>query len=220
MNTTQVRDMFNSYTDESDRTFLTDAQITLYLSEGYSDFRKAVCEIDPYIFATEFLFELTNANEIDLTTTTPRLLSTAAAAATAGSKLERLLRIARIDSIATNNMLGYLDGVSNEKVMGVYDYTFVGSKIIFSGLVNGPFRLEYVPYHNIDFAATDAHIDNLDNFHGMIPLYAYQRYGIRDGAPNPQVQTELGRQLLDLKSFLESGRNRDSHYIVDYDSWF
>ena len=43
----QVNELFKSYTDESDRTFLTESQIGLYLSQAYTDFRQIVCNVDP-----------------------------------------------------------------------------------------------------------------------------------------------------------------------------
>ena len=210
--------MFDSYTDESDRTFLTDAQITLYLSEGYNDFRRAVCDTDPFIYSTEFLFSLSNATALDLTQTTPKLLGDAAGPADPDFKLERLLRVARINDTTNNNVIRYLDAGPSERNLNTWSYAFVTNKII--GLFTGAYRLEYVPFHNVDFAAADKFIDNLDGFHDMIPLYAYSRYAIRDGADNPQLLQEIQRKLSDLNGFLETGRSREgSQYVVSHNNW-
>mgnify|MGYP003147099358 CR=1 FL=1 len=228
MNTKEVRDMFRSYTDEADTTFLTDAQITLYLSEGYSDFRRTVCDIDPFIYSIEHLFDLTSSNEYDLAATPPQLLGPTAGTGAVGegavgTKLERLLRVARINDTTNNDVIQYLDAAPSERTMNLWCYTFIKSKIIMSGLSSGAYRLEYVPFHGIDFSvhATGRYIDDLDGFHDMIPLYAYSRYAIRDGADNPQLQTEIANKRGSLISFLESGRNREgSQYVTPYDNWY
>lgn len=220
MNTTEVRDMFKSYADESDATFLTDTQTSLYLKEGYNDFRRAVCEVDPFIYAIEFLFTMPSSGILDLTTTTPKLLGNSASDATAGFKLERLLRVARINDLTNNEVIEYLTAAPSEKNLGIgwQSYTFVQDKIITYGTGTSTYRLEYVPYHNVDFAAGNAFIDNLDNFHDMIPLYAYSRYAIRDGADNPQLLQEIARKIASLKEFLESGRSRQgSQYVLSQD---
>ena len=222
MNTTDVREMFKSYADESDRTFLTDAQITLYLKEGYNDFRRSVCAVDPFIYATEFLFTMPTSGILDLTTTTPKLPGDAAGDAAAGFKLERLLRLARINDLTNNEVINYLDAAPSESHLGInfQSYAFVQNKIITYATGTSTYRLEYVPYHNVDFSAASGFIDNLDNFHDMIPLYAYSRYAIRDGADNSQILQELGRKASDLAMFLETGRSREgSQYILSQDNW-
>ena len=68
----QVNKLFKSYTDESDRTFLTEEQIGLYLSQAYTEFRQIVCNIDPYIYSVEHLFTLGTVSYTHLTLpTTP-----------------------------------------------------------------------------------------------------------------------------------------------------
>ena len=53
----------------------------------------------------------------------------------------------------------------------------------------------------------------------MIPLYAYRRYAIRDGADNVALLQETERKVKDLNTFLESGRSREgSQYVSEYDS--
>tara|TARA_R100000322_G_C5436692_1_gene189904 strand:+ start:524 stop:1192 length:669 start_codon:yes stop_codon:yes gene_type:complete len=220
MNTEEVRELFKSYADESDTTFLTDAQITLYLKQGYNDFRRVVCDIDPFIYSKEFLFTMPTSGTLDLTTTTPALLG---ATSVAPNKLERLLRVARINDTINNEVIRYLDSMSSERTLNTYCYTFVNSKIITYATDTAAFRLEYVPFHNVDFSADPAgagrYIDDLDGFHDMIPLYAYRRYAIRDGADNVALLQETERKVKDLNTFLESGRSREgSQYVSEYDS--
>lgn len=223
MKTEAVREMFKSYADESDTTFLTDAQITLYLEQGYSDFRRAVCDIDPFIYAKEFLFTMPSSGILDLTTTTPALLGENA---NGGTKLERLLRIARINDTTNNEVISYMNAAPSERTLNIDSYAFVNSKIITYATSTSAYRLEYVPFHDVNFEpaihpAQGHYIDDLDGFHDMIPLYAYTRYAIRDGADNVPLLQETQRKVSELKSFLESGRSREgSQYVIDHDSYW
>ena len=217
MNTGDVREMFKSYADESDTTFLTDAQITLYLKEGYNDFRRVVCDIDPFIYSKEFLFTMPTSGILDLTATTPALLGSASAAP---NKLERMLRLARVNDLTNNEVIRYLDSMPSERTLNTWCYTFVNKKIITYATDTAAFRLEYVPFHDVNFAAASDYIDDLDGFHDMIPLYAYRRYAIRDGADNVALLQETERKLKDLNRFLESGRSREgSQYVSEYNNW-
>lgn len=216
MNTTDVKDMFRSYADEDDNTFLTNNQVNLYLSQAYHEFRRQVCAIDPFIYSVEHLFTMPTSGIADLTTTTPVLLGEAAVM---GTKLERILRLARINTTGDNQVIRYLDAMPSERTLGTWSYTFVNKKIITYASENAAYRLEYIPFHNVDFNAHQAYIDDLDGFHDMIPLYAYGKYAIRDGADSAQIIQESKRRLADLKGFLESGRSREgSQYVSDFDN--
>jgi len=217
MNTGEVKDMFRSYADEADTTFLTDAQTNLYLSQAYHEFRRQVCAIDPFIYSTEHIFTMPTTGILDLTATVPVLLGEHAPIAT---KMERLLRVARINDATNNQVIQYLGATPSERTLNSGCYTFVNKKIITYGAGSTAYRLEYIPFHNVNFGAAADYIDDLDGFHDMIPLYAYAKYAIRDGADNPQLNQEARRRLSDLKHFLESGRSREgSQYVTTYDNW-
>lgn len=212
----QVNELFKSYTDESDRTFLTESQIGLYLSQAYTDFRQIVCNVDPYIYSIEHLFTLSNTNVYDLAANPPNILGPNAVA---GTKLERLLRVGRINDITSNDVLQWLDGAPSEKTTPLWGFSLVNTKIIFSGNASSSFRLEYVPFHNVNFensGAISTYIDDLDGFHELITLMAYSRYAIRDGASNMQLLEALKMKRQELDSYLQHGRNRPgSEYIQD-----
>tara|TARA_R110000772_G_scaffold63986_14_gene143041 strand:- start:2369 stop:3034 length:666 start_codon:yes stop_codon:yes gene_type:complete len=219
MTPVQVYDMFKSYMDEADTTFITTDQVELYLGQAYNDFRQAVCNIDPFIFGTQHLLTATGA-KIDLTLANGTPAATlSGAGATPGKKLERLLRLARIDTIAGNNVIRYLPGAPSERTLPFDGYTLNNTTIIFGGNAAGTqaFRIEYVPYHNIDFTGgTSTYIDELDGFHDMIPLYAYLRYAVRDAADLPQVNQELSRKVKNLQTYLEQGRNHEGSQYVNW----
>tara|TARA_R110002110_G_scaffold1295_6_gene5367 strand:- start:470 stop:1135 length:666 start_codon:yes stop_codon:yes gene_type:complete len=221
MTPTEIIDMFKSYTDEADRTFLTDSQIDLYLRGAYSDFRREVCNTDPFIYLKEHLFTISSTNILDLTSSVPPLAGPTAAA---GNKLERLLRVGKINSIADNNLVEYLDASPSELGMSLFGYALITDKVVFGGISDGSYRLEYVPTHNISFnpAGVSPYLDDLDSFHDMIPLYAYRRYAIRDGADSPQILAEMANKKFALADFLQSGRSHEGSAYVrrSYDgSW-
>ena len=217
MTPAQVVEMFKDYTDEADRTFLTDDQIGRYLSEGYADFRRAVCSTDPFIYAINHNFTLDGANKLDLTVAPNELLGSGAAA---GGKMERLLRVAKLDD-SSSDIIEYLDAAPSEMNIPLFGYALIRSDVIFGSNITGPHRLEYVPFHNVSFdaAALSSYIDDLDGFHDMIPLYAYRRYAIRDGAENPQVRREMQNKEFDLKDYLQTGRSHRSSSYVHHQRW-
>ena len=217
MNTLDVANLFKSYADETDNTFLTDDQVKLYLSQGYNDLRDKVSDVNPYIYNIEHLFELTT-NQYNLETA-----GILGAGAVAGQKLSRLINIARINTTTNNDLIEYLQSAPSIAASNIFQYVLQGSIINFSGLTSGAFRLEYVPFHNkvFDPAGAGTYIDDLDNFHDMIALYAYRRYAIRDGADNAQLLREIAQKEAALNSFLQSGRSHQaSRYVNDYyESW-
>lgn len=219
MTPTQVNQLFQSYTDESDRTFLTDPQIGLYLAEAYTQFRSVVCNVDPFIYSIQHLFTLTGSNIYDLAANPPQILGPAAAAT--GNKLERLLRVARINDTTQNEVLQWLESSPSQKSITMWGYTFVNSSLIFASNSTSSFRMEYVPFHSVNFelngaAAVSPYIDDLDGFHELIALLAYSRYAIRDGADNIQLLQSVKKRSGELEAFLQHGRNREgSSYVHD-----
>jgi len=214
--------MFRSYMDEADSTFVTDDQVNLYLKQAYNDFRLAVCNVDPYIFATEHVFTGTGPR-IDLTVASGNpAVTLCGPTATAGQKLERILRVARINDTANNIVLRYLCAAPSEKTIPFDGYVLNNTTLILGGSYTQAFRIEYVPFHNVTFvgAGLSTYLDELDGFHDMIPLYAYLRYAVRDAADLPQVNSELARKIRDLETYLEQGRSHEgSQYIDYYDNW-
>jgi hypothetical protein len=218
MTPTQVNHLFQSYTDESDRTFLTDPQIGLYLAEAYTQFRSIVCNVDPFIYSIQHLFTLTDSNIYDLAGNPPQLLGPAAVA---GTKLERLLRVARINDPTQNEVLQWLEASPSQKGITMWGYTFVKSSLILASNATSSFRMEYIPFHDVNFelnglAAISTYIDDLDGFHELIALLAYSRYAIRDGADNVQLLQSVTKRSGELQAFLQHGRSREgSSYVHD-----
>tara|TARA_R110000824_G_scaffold36852_2_gene113993 strand:+ start:11602 stop:12267 length:666 start_codon:yes stop_codon:yes gene_type:complete len=210
--------MFRSFADESDNTFLTDAQVQEYLIQGHREYRNIVNAIDPGIYLTSKTFTITS-NTQDLTTLVPPL---AGAAAIGPTKMDRLIRVARIDTEASDTVIEYLTPAPNEQDVPVFGYCLKGNSIVFGGASSGSYRLEYDPvfdYSNVFVGATSAkYIDDLDAFHVIIVLLALQYYAIRDGAASAEVNAQLGLRRRELERYLTEGRHQTaSQHVLSAD---
>ena len=65
MNTGEVFSLFKQYADEPDATWLTDADIQIYLDRGYEEFRRLVIQQDPYTYYSTVTLDYTT-DEYDL----------------------------------------------------------------------------------------------------------------------------------------------------------
>jgi len=212
MNVTQVYDLFRAVIDESDETFLTEAQAESYLAQGYREFRQMVYSVDPDIYNEHYLFTGTGKT-FSLNGT---LLGPGAT-----NRMERFLRLGQIDSIAGNEVQYYLEATPSqeqlEREQG--EYCLSGRTLVFSDSRTDFFRIEYVPASTVNWAlhgpADNEYIDDLQDQHPLIALLAAQYYQIRDGATNPVLQNQLAVKRLDLTNYLTQGRNQaGSHYIT------
>ncbi len=212
MNVTQVYDLFRALIDETDQTFLTDAQAESYLAQGYREFRQSVYSIEPDIYNTHYTFTGTGKTfSLD-----GSLLGPAAT-----HRMERFLRLGQINSIAGNVIQYYLEACASQEQLNREqgEYCLSGRSIVFGSERTDFFRIEYVPASTVDWtkhgAADNEYIDDLQDQHPLIALLAAQYYQIRDGAANPVLQNQLATRRLDLINYLTQGRNAaGSHYIT------
>jgi hypothetical protein len=206
MNTTEVYNFFRSIIDEDDTTFLTQPQAVVMLSEAYREFRDLVVSVQPDVYTKQAFITLTNTNKYDLTAadsvTGTRFLSASATTATPGSKVQRLVRIAVIDNTVSNEASGYLMPRNNVELLSGEDYARQGDNIYFGYKYTETFRMEFVPYHTVDFSAANAFIDNLDQFHPLIALMAAKYYEVRDNAENMALERKRQEKIRELKTWL------------------
>ena len=206
MNTTEVYNFFRSLIDEDDTTFLTQAQAVTMLSEAYSEFRDLVVSIQPDVYTKQAFITLSDSDVYDLTAQDPvtniRFLSTAANAANSGSKLHRLVRIAAIDNTTSNQASYFLTPKNSVELLCGDDYARQGNSIYFGYKYTDTFRMEFVPYHNVEFDTVNGFIDNLDQFHPLIALMAAKYYEIRDNAENTALERRRQEKIKELKTWL------------------
>jgi hypothetical protein len=66
VNTTQIVDLFKSYMDEPDATFVTTADVSTYLDRGLSEFRQRSMEQRPDMFLRDVVITVNGATSYDL----------------------------------------------------------------------------------------------------------------------------------------------------------
>ena len=183
----QIVALFRAYCDEPDATFLTDADVTSYLREGYDEFRRKVSVLDPYVYAIDVDITV-SADSYDLA-----------------------------DVANTNNIGSYqYKGTSSFKglINSYRTYLLMGTKLLFSENVGQTLTLSYIPEQNITWTAASTDLpDNLTQFHDMIALYATKQYQIRDAAINNPLMMQLQQRERDLEAYVVTRNIDGPHYI-------
>lgn len=230
----EVADLFRQYADEQDNTFLTAAQVSTYCRLGYEEYYRLVQKISPESLVTGVNITLNGVWFYDLADAANpvRLLGTSLT----HKRMLRLYRLALVDP-TTGIVQLLLEGVNTAEewqaskspvlIAGFMPvkYFWSGDRILFSATMQGTVQVSYIPYNcktaefagGIDWTKTGAgdneFIDNFQDFHELIALLAYQRYAIRDGADNQQLQRQLQALTAEFKSYLGSGRNLDVAHV-------
>jgi len=215
-----VATYFRNLIDESDSTFIDDADVALYLERGYDQFRQVVSDVEPNFFVASVSTSLTNADEWDLDNvvfgTTPT-----------DTRLAQIIRLYCQDG--TGKIRYIFDPVyareslysDNSYAVGTR-YILQGRKILFSTEVTDSVVLEYIPLSEVDWTLLNTgdneYIDDLIQFHDMIALFAAQDYWQVDGAINPATEAKLQRRKAQLEDFVTRGRLRNANRFVTNDS--
>lgn len=214
----QVAALFDQFCDEDDVTFVTAAQKAIYLARGYARFRTLVRSHDPHFYHARATITLAGTDSYDLALAgnPVRVMGTNPTS----TRLSSLIRVVSVD--ASGNWLGdYLPAASWEE-LHLFDrrYLLAGTVLYFSGDVTGSVRLEYVPIDAVDWTDIEVgdneFIDELDEFHDLIAMFAYGYYAVRDAADNLQLQQLMAERKLELQAYLTIGRN---HGAADHGAW-
>lgn len=208
----EVFTLFRSLTDESDGTFLTDANVKTYLDQGFREYRSLIMGIDPNLYVAQHLFTLNSESTYSLAAN-----NLMGPTAVAGQKVERILRLARINDVTRNEVMGYLSGAPNEMDIPDFGYALAGDTLRFSNRMSGSFRLEYVAEPDLSamfVSGSVVYIDDLSAFHALIPLMAMRYYAIRDGGTSVEAERQLSQLKLDLTRFLGEGKNQDQRFVL------
>jgi len=230
VNTNEVAVLFRAYTDESDATFLSDADVATFLNIAYKQFRQLVQRQDNFYFATRVQITLSNKRVYDLSSTGPEAVTVLGPAPSA-EKMTRLLRVGTDDSTGNLTSGVYLRPCRStvEVTNSIFSYMLEGSKLYFSGDSNQKYNLEYVPEAPSVFTTANiqsgagAVIDNLSDYHDLIALLAYRQYAIKDFQQNPVVEIQLAERRAELTEYLQEGRAfnaRSSVISVDEADFF
>ena len=216
MNTDAVASLFRQYCDESDTTFLTDANVVTFLNIGYNQFRQLVNEQDDHYYMIRTFISIPGApaSSCDLSATAPPLMGQTAAD---DARIERIVRVGLAqDGVGTTDrdIRYYLQAARSiiEIQNGINRYFLQGTILRFTGEYNR-IVMEYVPFGGNKFTAGNIvggggqYIDELAGYHDLIALVAYQQYAIKDFAANPVLQAQLATRQQQLVDYLQTGRN-------------
>ncbi len=207
MNTGELRALFRSYADEPDTSFLSDDDVTLYLSIGYNRFRALVSATNDFHYAIS-LDAVPNSRDY-----------------TMAVEFDSLLSISRVSS---NNSLAHEELVAVTRPEELYSdlgsrrirYYLRGSRIRFSVEVTDQIRIMYIPRHSVDFSQAAATIDTLAPYHDIIALLGYSNYAVRDGEINQPLEMLSQQRVAELRAYLQEGISREqSSTIADVPDW-
>jgi hypothetical protein len=226
----EVRAMFDSICDEKDTTFLTVAQRREYLGRGYLEFRRLVANSDPFFYGITVDIAVNNAAEYDLAlaTNAVRIYGNPAGGLT-GPRMRRAHKLGSIDQ--SGNFVGWVQQVSIiEDVTPAWTlwgttatwcpsaWMLMASTLRFDIRVTGTLRLYYDPYPSVDWSldavTDDTFIDDLDEFHDLIPFLGLRLYQARDGVMNEAADAFISQRYSQLTDFLSRTRQIDSGQFV------
>lgn len=165
---------------------------------------------DPSFYDKRVTLTLSDQDSYDLATGAVKLMGPTATLAASG-RLASLTRVQSLDG-SGNWQFDYEPAASIVEMQALFSSYFLEATILyFSGLITGSVRLIYTPISAVDFtkitAGQNEEIDELDEFHHLIALYAYGHYAITDGASNKQIAEQIQRTEASLRRHLSSGRN-------------
>ena len=242
MNTYQVATLYREICDEPDDTFLTDAKVAGALQRAYDQFRSKVHDKVPYLYSTTIditvpapvganpfrVYDLTQAAANPTAAGSPSIAGPEPN--NAGTTIPRLVKLLSVEAITA------LSGAPSFRLVsargqdsfwnGRSQYIMRGQELWFR--VNIGFaRLHFVAEQSIGLSPTSffpswsaavlpaspEYIDDLNEWHDLIALMAYDEYAIMDGAPNPLVLALRKRRIEELDAYLQQRAYDGVRYV-------
>lgn len=213
MNVTQLTDLYKSYVDEADETFLSAANVQRYLAIGYDRFRALVTRQEPYAYVNSVSFNPAS-NTYDLAGGPVRVLGSSPTA----TRMVRMLALTVIEA-GTNRLLNMFTPVGSFEELaqwfpGDYVYFRQNTSLWFPTEQNQTLTLYYQPASTVDWtksaAGDNQYIDDFADYHDLIALLAYGQYAIRDGAQNTVLREELKTRTQEFQAYLSNGLDLNS----------
>jgi len=200
--------------DEPDVTFFTDTQASLYLDIGYGQFRRAVANIDPLVFAKTQHYTISSAREINLTSVSPAILGNSVSA---GNRMLQLVALEAVASASdTADVVYEFRAVGSPQAMLADRFTYAlrGQKIVFGSETSETVRVTYLPEHTITWSSASNPVDDLTMFHDLIALYAYSQYAMRDGADSAPVQRQIDQRFAEMVEYVQARNLESASYVA------
>lgn len=218
MDTAEVAAYYRLMIQEPDTSLVSDAQAAIQLDLGYQDFRKKVQQYDDRYYITSADISVTGSS-YDLASGAVSILGSSPT----NTRMVRLVSIVTTDSGVETDIW---QGVSTRRALigggNTRDRLFMleGTTLYFeSSLSSNNLTIYYVPISTTVWAGNlgagaGVYIDDLDQFHELIALYAARRYMIFGATVDPDaLQREIDRVETDLEMFFNSMRSVDDRYI-------
>lgn len=220
MLTNEVAQLYRAYTDESDATFLSDADVVTFLNVAYKQFRQIVQNQDNFYFATRVQINLNNQVSYNLSSAGPEPV-TILGPAPSDPKMTRLLRVGTDDGSGNLTTSIYLRPARStvELTNDIMRYMLEDTILRFSGVTDQLINIEYVPEAPNVFTIANTtgagdNIDNLTDYHDLIALLAYRHYAIKDFNNNPVVELQMAERKQELINYLQEGRSFNARSTV------
>jgi hypothetical protein len=180
--------IFKRLINDPDETFITSTGAVALLRAAYQEFRELAQHHVPAAYALTLDVTLSGTS-LDLTATAPVLLGSAAPSAT---RLLSLLALYKLDSSGRYAGERLKPSHSMDQLVdGRGEFYLLGTSIEFHDTVSGSHRLVYHPDQSVDWTKTasgdNEFIDDFHGFHEIIAFKAAVRYGLEDGAVDPDL---------------------------------
>ena len=233
----QLVNYFRQIVDEPDQTYLSDADVSLYITEGFREFRNMITDYAPFTYATKVRIEVTTEKSVEtiaanFTNLAGVLVAIEGATVPFADKLERIVRIYKpvSDDVTAEDFhidsYEYQAVTERKALYTTYNSYWLGSdsRIYFDSNPGTRLVLEYaVDFDPVIFNTpfNPVFFDRFDQFHDVIALLAAQHYAIREQAVNPVLQQRLTARTVAMREFFLRRDYDGPHYVgrIDEDSF-
>jgi len=175
VNVSEVKTLYRSYVQENDERW-HDSWVATAMKNAYNQFRGVVMETSPFYYVTRATLTVTG-NTYDLSSGAVSVLGSSPT----NTKMSRLVSLWKSSAGKLQNRLKQ-GTTPDDSLSGNHsDFWLEGDTIRFAyDPPTGEYTLVYVPQSTVDWDV-GTYIDDLDEYHELIALYAAERYMIRDG---------------------------------------
>jgi hypothetical protein len=186
--------------------------------------------------ANQRTYDLTQANALNTVATTPSLLGTNPNTATVpNGRLTRLLSVVQLSGDGTGQIIQIYPLVENNEAMvaGNYCVKWQNEQLIFPWNITGLFQLQYTAEQTVGLAnpvvannhpswiavtspytlVNAAIPDNFNQWHDLIPLFAYEQYAITNAMENPAVIRRMQERKTEFRNYLMERSFGAVHYV-------
>ena len=227
MNIADIATYFRNIADEPDKTFLTDAELSVLLEAAWKQYMAIIHEADEEAF-TGILNVTMTGTTVDLTVAPYNLLSNTIAFNGSG-KMVRLQSVIKRDSTSGVPSFVYQAAHSLDEWAQSSDSLYILSNKTLSfnrSLAGDDITLVYTYLPTIDWTKIDStavgytvqYPDEFDFYHDIIALLTYKQYAIKDATQNIPMLQHLSERIAEMKGFFQKGQSFSGNQYVSR-SW-